>query len=81
MRSFDISGNSLSGFSRVFTVTQPVDVSNTSSIQARGRVTYQGQAFSPAILTGPLTFNVEPFRLREGPPIPAPPGSIDRPTA
>jgi hypothetical protein len=80
-QSFDpVAGNSLSGFSRVFFATQPVEVSNTSFIQSRGSVTFQGQTFSPTVLTGPLTFDVEPFLLTPGPPIPAPPGGLDRPT-
>jgi hypothetical protein len=67
LRTADIFGNSLSGFNRVFRTDVPIDVSNTSSIQSRGSVTYQGQTFALTIVTGPLTFDVEPFLLRPDP--------------
>jgi hypothetical protein len=76
LRSFDVvAGNSLSGFSFPFNSERPVNVSNTSFIQSRGSVTFQGETFPLTVITGPLTFDVQPFLLREGPPIPPPPGS------
>jgi PEP-CTERM motif len=62
-----ISGNSIFTFNFPFRSDLPVDVSDTWLIQSRGSVTYQGQTFSPTIVTGPLTFDVEPFLLRPDP--------------
>jgi hypothetical protein len=56
-------------------VDRPVDVSNTSSIRTHGNVTYQGETFvstfpNLGLITGSLTFDVEPFLFQEAPPFP-----------
>jgi hypothetical protein len=55
----------------------PIDVSNTSRIISRATVSHQGEVFTFVPVTGALTFDVDPFMLRPGPP--SGPG-FDRPS-
>jgi hypothetical protein len=62
-----INGNDIFGNSFAFpvtgtqSVTRAIDLSNTTTVLSRASVTFNGQSFGTTVLTGSLTFDVEPF--------------------
>jgi hypothetical protein len=73
---FDIFGNSFaSPVTGLKSLNSPIDLSNTTTIFSRASVEFNGQSFGSTLLTGSLTFDVEPFFAQVLPPSPnAPPG-------